>query len=577
MTKEIIESDVLIIGGGCAGDFAALKAAQAGASVVLIDKTNVKSAGATGMCGGMDHFPAVRPPDGTILKDPNQALPTIEELAKNRTEALCGADAIYPLPFMENITYQDSWDIVLELEEMGVKMREEDGSAWIIYQPEIGWATLMMRGAEKGAELMYKLAQALKKQGVKVFNRTMAVDLLTHDGAVTGAVAVDVRTGGIKVIKAKSVVVATGVTTRQYIGEPGLPSLFCQFGPPSADGSSHALPYRAGAEIVNCEFVSVTVGNKGGKVPFNGGGAFSIWEPGTPPPRLVNAKGEAVIPEGTFGSLVDELNEVQMVDAEAKKGNGPFFLDCRHLSEEQIQQIERCFAHEGPIALKWMKELGIDLRKDLLEYHIVYDNGYGGVYVDANEQSTIKGLFAAGDATGGDSGLSGACVFGARAGRNAAKYASEVGEVAIDDEQVKTIEEIINAPLKMKNGYKPLDVETEARSVMTKYAGLHRTEESLKNALQTIMRLNEKVMPKVSAKNPHELMRAMELRNIMLTCEMTLRAGLERRETRIGGFEQMHVRDDYPETKPEFNKLLSVRKVDGEMKVAFTDKTWQWR
>lgn len=117
----------------------------------------------------------------------------------------------------------------------------------------------------------------------------------------------------------------------------------------------------------------------------------------------------------------------------------------------------------------------------------------------------------------------------------------------------------------------------EARSVMTKCAVMHKTEASLKEALKTIGSLNEKVMPNVRAKNPHELMRALELRNIMLTSEMVLRAGLERKETRVGGFGQIHIRDDYPEPNPELNKLLSVRKVDGAMKVEFTDKTWQWR
>lgn len=432
VSKELIETDVLIIGGGCAGDFAALKASEAGATVVLIDKTNVKTAGATGMCGGMDHFPAVRPPDGTPLKDPNLVLPTIEELAQRRGDVFGGAETMFPLPFQEDITYQESWDRVLDLEKMGVKMREDDGTAWIIYQPEKGWATLMMRGAEKGSELMDKLAKAMAKQGVEVLNRTMAVDLLTHDGAVTGAVAVDVRTGEIKIIKAKATVVATGVLQRQYISEPELPSLFCQFGPASADGSSLALAYRAGAEVVNCEFLSMGPGSKGGRVPFNPAGLFAIWEPGTPHARLINAKGEEICPDGAFGAgSAESLVEVQLMEAELRAGNGPFYYDCRHLSEEQIQQIERFIANEGPIALKWMQELGTDLRKDLLEVQITYDGGYGGVYVDANEQATVKGLYAAGDATGGDLALGGACVFGARAGRYAAKCALEAGETVI--------------------------------------------------------------------------------------------------------------------------------------------------
>ena len=118
----------------------------------------------------------------------------------------------------------------------------------------------------------------------------------------------------------------------------------------------------------------------------------------------------------------------------------------------------------------------------------------------------------------------------------------------------------------VKNGYDPIEVEKEVRSVITRYSGYYKSATTLNRALEIISDLKANVLPRVSAKNPHELMRALEVRNIVLTIEMHLRASLERKESRMGGFGHYHLRRDYPERDPNWDKLLVVRNEGGDMK-----------
>lgn len=569
-TDELITTDVLVIGGGAAGYRAAIKATEGGCSTILMERGAIRSSGCLGYLCGMDHFPFAYPPPGTPLSDKNPPIPPIEEVI-SQVESLHKSKAqkmFMNPPSAFSIVIKEGWEEVKELEKIGVRFKDDDGTYFVVYTPSAGQTTTFI----KGHGMQHLMAKELSRQGVKVFNRTMAVDLLTHDGAVTGAVAVDVRTGNVKVFQSKATVLAMGASFRSYLTDPLLLAHpFIAQNPPCSEGSSVAIGYRAGAEIINSEFAWICLGSKSGRVPFNGLAPFTLLPIDRPHPRLINAKGEEIFPEGkSKGRSGSSFHAgfLPLIQEEEKQGNGPFFWDCRHLPEETIKDIEqRTISHEGRIALKWMKERGIDLRKDLIEVALRFFAIHGGVLIDENAQTNLRGLYAAGDAVSNfGPSLCGAFVFGKRAGTNAAKYASGAREAAMDETQVAMIKDCIRAPQMVKDGYQPLEVEKEARSVITRYSGFYKSATSLERALEIISDLKANVLPRVSAKNPHELMRVLELRNIALTIEMHLRASLERKESRAGGFGHYHLRRDYPETDPHWDKLLVVRKQDNDMK-----------
>ncbi|MBW1804683.1 MAG: FAD-binding protein, partial [Deltaproteobacteria bacterium] len=423
---------------------------EGGCRPVIIEKGAVRSAGCLGLCCGMDHFCFIYPPEGTPFHNPDLTLPP-------RDEIIARLDKIRRAPGEKMFTnprsgfpiiVKEGWEEVREMERVGVEFKEDDGTYFVFCQPEMGNVAAMF----KGEGIQHKFAAELSRQKIKVLNRTMAVDLLTHDGRVAGAVAVDVRTGRIKVFRAKSIVLVAGAAGRAHISDPLLPSgLFLLNVASTNDGSNIAISYRAGAEIINSEFAWIAVASKSVRVPFNGLAPFALW-PGDmsePHPILVNAKGEELFPGGKSGEEGASTFHgafLPLLEAEEKKGNGPFFWDCRHLSEDMIRIIEdRCLAQEGPIGVKWMRERGIDLRKNLLEVTLRFFALHGGVKIDENARTSLQGLFAAGDATSqSGGGLTAAMVFGKKAGIQAAAHALGNGETPIDEKQVERIKEAID-------------------------------------------------------------------------------------------------------------------------------------
>jgi len=190
----------------------------------------------------------------------------------------------------------------------------------------------------------------------------------------------------------------------------------------------------------------------------------------------------------------------------------------------------------------------------------------GGPDFDYNGATSVEGLYAAGDEIWQDS-LSGAFVFAYRAGEAAAKYAQQSELLPLDEEQVRSIEETVLAPLKREEGISPQELEEKVRSIMTMYAGLSKTEGMLKRGLHLLREVREKFLPKIQAKNTHELMRAVELRNIFDVAEMHIAASLMRTESVPFGRHFLH-RLDYPKQDPRwYRQRIVIKRENGEMKL----------
>ena len=240
IVDKVVETDVLVIGGGIAGCPAAAKAAEHGLKVTLVEKSKTDRSGCAGQ--GIDHYGGALPRDMT----PEE----LRELASEPGRMAFGGGR-----FMNpNIAYKlakNSYWALQELEKLGVSMKWDDGE----------WRTCVF-GMNRPCIRVHwqnvkpEMAAAVRKRGVNVLERTMIVDLLTNKSAVTGATAVNTRTGEFLVIKAKATITATGLFARCYDPETPLPWKYkfrYHWCPATVSGDGWAIAYRAGAELANME------------------------------------------------------------------------------------------------------------------------------------------------------------------------------------------------------------------------------------------------------------------------------------------------------------------------------------
>jgi succinate dehydrogenase/fumarate reductase flavoprotein subunit len=394
------------------------------------------------------------------------------------------------------------------------------------------------------------LMNEVKRRNIKIVERTMAVDLLTNDGRVVGAVGLNTRTGELTAFHAKAVVMCTGSSSRTYVVNPGSKWFWMRdMGTNCGDG--RGMAYRAGAELTMMELIRTDHIQGNVMARFWGG-------------RCINSKGEDFLAE-TYKKRWSRSYAMHM---EEHKGNGPLYWDARDLTDEQLtKQLEYVGDeknHPDVVLTETYRQRGIDRREDLAEFESQPIGFLGGPVFNYFGGTTLPGLYAAGDEVWQDS-LSGAFVFARRAGIAAAKYAGlQEGWVPLDEGQ---LEETTLAPLNRKEGIPPQELEERVRGVMTKYAYISKSGGMLEHGLRLLREIREIWWPRVKAGDPHELMRAAEVRNIMTVAEVHMAASLFRTESVPYGRHFLH-RIDYPAQHPAwYRQRVVVRNEDGEMRV----------
>jgi len=528
---ETIKTDILIVGGGIAGCFAAIRASEMGKSVVLLDKSTIRRGGSVGP--GMDHVGMGIAPEGLTLEEAKKkALASHKELMDPNV-ILAVEKEVHPR--------------VVDLEKFGVPVREDDGTYFVWKIPERHHVAISYRGVDTKV----KLAEAVRRTKTNVVERTMAVDLLTRGDSVAGVVALNVRDGKITTYLSKATILCTGEAGRQYLEPDGL---FMTYHPTTNTGDSEAMAYRAGAKLANMEYIYMdyTILRAGGGIP----GIKPYDKMGI----LVNRNGEKVLKEG------DSTQRGFLMVKEIAEGKGPLYWDFRNLPDDVLKMYEREMSHEYPIAKEWFKQRGLDIRKDLIPLQIVPAAIIGGVLIDETMKTSLKGLYAAGSSTAYLMSLVYAAASGHIAAGSAVQYVSELKETAPDERKADEIAKVIMAPLKRVTGTNPIDLEQAARSITTDYVGYFKSEGLMQQGLKTLLELRKAYLSSLVARNSHELMRCLEVRNIFDMAEMHIQASLMRKETRhrrVGLFP--HYRVDYPETDPAWEKLVVVRKEDSGM------------
>ena len=565
MNDEYITTDVLVLGGGLAGCFAAIKAAEAGARVVLFEKAEVSRSGNGGT--GLHRIPLIHP-------DHNYSFEEFAKLNVKFAADICDEDVSYAFA-------KDTLDRVLDLESYGITVRNEDGSFTFKPAPDICPGNPVIWGP--GPTVWHNLKPILAKKvgsspNVAVLNRTMAVGLLTQGGEigsnVVGAVGLSTRTGQFIVCQAKAVIITTGGSYRLARHKDSLyaPTRFIECGCPTNCGEGIAMAYRAGADIVNMEFAKLTTVWKD-FIHWGVGPAMALA-------RAVDAFGKHRRPEpGEQISLSIGYKRTMNFGYDTR---GPLYHDASILQgyPEVTGEMQRfLWALENESTshgyLLWMKERGEDFRKAPVEFewHPPYlHNNQAGIHMDANGRSTLGGLYCAGDLTGGGwrQSSAGAFVFGARAGRNAAEYAGKAPQPEINHEQMNAEKErILEATgVDPRDGYSWIELEDKARQIASEYGPPYTNDPKLERGLAHLERIRTRYLPKLYARNPREMMRVSEVKSVFTNVEAFLRAALFRKESRAP-MASLLCKTEYPERDDaNWLKHTLIRCINGELTIS---------
>ncbi|AOI65910.1 oxidoreductase [Burkholderia territorii] len=521
MNTHILEYDIVVVGGGTAGPMAAIKAKERDPSlrVLLLEKANVKRSGAISM--GMDGL------NNAVI--PGHATP--EQYTREITianDGIVDQEAVYAYAAHSFATIEqlDRWGVKFEKDGTGdyaVKKVHHMGS-YVLPMPE-------------GHDIKKVLYRQLKRARIAITNRIVATRVLTDaHGRASGVLGFDCRTADFHVIRAKAVILCCGAAGR--LGLPASGYLMGTYENPTNAGDGYAMAYHAGAALANLECFQINPLIK----DYNGPACAYVTGPlgGF----TANGKGERFIEcDYWSGQMMWEFHQ------ELQSGNGPVFLKLDHLAEETIQTIEQILhTNERPSRGRFHAGRGTDYRHQMVEMHIseiglCSGHSASGVYVNARAETTVPGLYAAGDmAAVPHNYMLGAFTYGWFAGQNAADDVAGRDHAPVDDEQVAAERARVLAPLTRERGLAPAQVEYKLRRMVNDYLQPPKVTRKMEIGLQRFDGIIEDI-EELKAHNPHELMRAAEVRAIRDCAEMAARASLFRTESRWGLY---HHRVDFP-------------------------------
>lgn len=555
--QDVVKTDVLVVGGGVGGMQAAIAAAESGASVIVAEKADTRRSG----CGatGNDHF---------ICYIPEYHGDDFDEICREVTESLIGPQQDFDLL---RLMMSRSFELVQKWESYGINMRP---TGEYVFRGHAMPGRRRYHLKYDGKDQKPLLTKKAKEVGAKIMNKTVMHQLLTNkDGSVIGAIGINIanEVPELVIFQTKAVIIATGNAMRLYPGmNPAY--LFNLANCPADAGGGQAMALRAGAKLVNLDLPYVHSGPK----------YFSRCGKATWIGVLTDFSGK---PVGPFVTKPDkELGDVtadiwqNVFEEKMADGTGPVYMNCSETSDDDMEYMFRAFESEGDTSLiDYMDQYNIDLRKEMVEFGTFEYNLTGrGLDINLDGGASIPGLYAAGNVTGNVRGdITSAAVFGQICGENAAAYAKTVeGESVEGHPEIAKDVELCNNILGRKEGATWKEANSMLQQLMGDYVGikLHsvRSESLMKAGIKYIRDLRKYALDQMMATNAHELLRALEVFDLIDVGEAIALMSENRKESRG----RCHKRSDYTFTNPLLgNKFQTIKKEkDGTFTLEFREK-----
>lgn len=546
LQTEIIKTDILIIGGGTAGCFAAITIAEnSGAEVLIAEKANIKRSGC--LAAGVNALNAY------IVK--GRTPETYLDYVRNDSEGVIREDLVYTIAQRLN-------DVTRKVEGLGLVIQKDADGEYI----SRGTRNIKING-ENIKPLLAEVVD--KKKNIKVLNNVNIIDYIVKDGKVAGAYGFSVRKDIFYVISAKAVICAAGGAAGLYKPNNGGFSRHKLWYPPFNTGAGYAMGIRAGAEMTTFEMRFIALRCKDTIAP-TGTIAQGVMAP------QVNGAGEEY--EKRYGAP-KTFNRLYSTVTENINGRGPCYLKTVGITDEQRDELYKAYLNMAPAqTLRWMErgkgpaEENVEIEGT--EPYIVGGHTASGYWVDTKRETTIKGLFAAGDVAGGSPQkyVTGCFAEGEIAAISAIGYIQdriiEAPSAEQIDEKISTVKLFLNGEPGM---YSTEDIEDAMQKIMDEYAGGISCNytvniKKLEIAGKRIDELLE-LSKKLRAYDMHQLMSIYEVIDRLYVCKILIQHLEARKETRWRSFQE---NADYPyKNDDKFLKYVNSRYENGKVVIMF--------
>lgn len=546
--QKIIHTDVLIIGGGTAGCYAALTIREhSKASIVIAEKANIKRSGclAAGVNAINAYIVKGRKPQDYV------------DYARKDADEIVRGDLL--LTMSEKLN-----EVTRKMEQLGLVILKDENGEYVAR----GNRNIKINGEN----IKPILADAVRKlDDVTVLNHLNITDYIVENNQILGAFGFSIEDGTAYEIRAKKVLCSTGGAAGLYKpNNPGF-SRHKMWYPPFNTGAGYAMGINAGAEMTTFEMRFIALRCKDTIAP-TGTIAQGVGA------KQINSKGEVY--EDKYGITTSQ--RVYGTTEENLEGRGPCYLRTEGIGKDKDNDLKKAYLNMAPSqTLKWIEQ-GKDPSEQNVEIegtepYIVGGHTASGYWVDTNRQTTIKGLYAAGDVAGGapQKYVTGALVEGEIAALDIVKTLKEDHDKEYQEKEELFAEKIkeYNRILKQKDGLFTIEQMEEAmQKVMDAYAGgisshYQFNENSLKLAKEKIEKLIV-LCDQLSAQDYHELMFYYELRERLTVCLTLIEHLNARKETRWHSFAENL---DHPKKSDDWKKYVNTKKVDGKIKVIYRE------
>lgn len=554
MKNRIIDTDVLIIGGGTAGCFAGITLGKKkDLDVLIVEKANIVRSGC--LAAGVNAINAYIT-KGRVPQD-------YVDYCKKDADGIVREDLL--LSMSERLNH-----VTKVMEDLGLVILKDENGDYVAR----GNRNIKINGEN----IKPILADAVKKQdNVTVINHLNITDFIVENNEIKGAYGFDVNNAEFYEINAKAVLVATGGAAGLYRpNNPGF-SRHKMWYPPFNTGAGYAMGINAGAEMTTFEMRFIALRCKDTIAP-TGTIAQGV------PAKQLNSNGEVY--ENKYGLTTSQ--RLYGTVTENREGRGPCYLGTKGISKAQEEDLYKAYLNMAPSqTLKWLEAAGGPSEENVeiegTEPYIVGGHTASGYWVDNNRETTIHGLYAAGDVAGGcpQKYVTGALAEGEIAAQAIAERLEGSGKGFVVNE-VADSELSENAFAKKseyerflnnKQGLVDIEQTEEAmQKIMDQYAGGISTDYQYNEARLELadekIKFLEKSIDNLAAQDADDLLRIYEIRERLTVCRSVIAHLKARKETRWHSFAENM---DYPAKSDDWLKYVNSRKENGKIKIIIRD------